>query len=407
MDNNQTFYFDPSHTQIVRGAKGSAIYDFAGGEVIPIPLEVAENVNYKELSIDLTMDSSEKLKALIESFYYKSLGGYAPYAKILVERDVEKKHRDFAWFELTEQCNLKCVHCYGTCGPDSNSKKPLNYKAWLQILAEVRKSGFERIQFIGGEPLMSPHLIPLLYEASNMGFPLIEVFSNLTLLKDEILNCIKACDAQLATTLYSADPQIHDGITGMEGSFEQTTQAIRRATRRNIPLRVSCIVMHENEGAVGDLKNFVESLGGIYGGEDLVRPTGRGAKSTCRSTIPRHAISQPFYTSQESFNKLTQFNSCWHGKIAITDQGDVMPCIFARDQIAGNLLKSSLEEILETMQSPSGYWSMDKDQIEICKDCEFRYACSDCRSLASDWSNGNLLAKTYGCPYDPYTATWR
>lgn len=48
--------------------------------------------------------------------------------------------------------------------------------------------------------------------------------------------------------------------------------------------------------------------------------------------------------------------------------------------------------------------SITKDQIEVCRDCEFRYVCTDCRAYTRE--SGNLYSKPAKCSYDPYTATW-
>jgi len=49
-------------------------------------------------------------------------------------------------------------------------------------------------------------------------------------------------------------------------------------------------------------------------------------------------------------------------------------------------------------------WSINKDQIEVCKDCEFRYVCTDCRAFITD--PDNRYSKPSTCTYDPYTAQW-
>src|SRR6185295_1561186 len=50
-------------------------------------------------------------------------------------------------------------------------------------------------------------------------------------------------------------------------------------------------------------------------------------------------------------------------------------------------------------------WSINKDQIAICKDCEFRYICTDCRAYLQD--TADLYSKPSKCTYDPYTAEWQ
>ena len=49
-------------------------------------------------------------------------------------------------------------------------------------------------------------------------------------------------------------------------------------------------------------------------------------------------------------------------------------------------------------------WLINKDQIDICKDCELRYACSDCRAYTVDPEK--LNSKPVKCGYDPYQGEW-
>lgn len=49
-------------------------------------------------------------------------------------------------------------------------------------------------------------------------------------------------------------------------------------------------------------------------------------------------------------------------------------------------------------------WGLHKDLIDVCKDCQFRYVCTDCRVLLDDV--GNVFSKPRACGYDPYTDEW-
>jgi hypothetical protein len=49
-------------------------------------------------------------------------------------------------------------------------------------------------------------------------------------------------------------------------------------------------------------------------------------------------------------------------------------------------------------------WSITQDPVEICRDCEFRYVCTDCRAYTR--RPGAPASKPAKCAYDPYTATW-
>ena len=47
---------------------------------------------------------------------------------------------------------------------------------------------------------------------------------------------------------------------------------------------------------------------------------------------------------------------------------------------------------------------IQKDQIAVCKDCEFRYICTDCRAYKEDPEDD--YSKPLKCGYDPYTGVW-
>lgn len=50
------------------------------------------------------------------------------------------------------------------------------------------------------------------------------------------------------------------------------------------------------------------------------------------------------------------------------------------------------------------YNNINKDKIDVCRDCEFRYVCHDCRAYISD--KNNIYSKPSKCGYDPYSSSW-
>jgi SPASM domain peptide maturase of grasp-with-spasm system len=50
-------------------------------------------------------------------------------------------------------------------------------------------------------------------------------------------------------------------------------------------------------------------------------------------------------------------------------------------------------------------WSIRKDDIDVCKDCEFRYMCTDCRAFIKD--PDNIYSQPAKCTYNPYIAKWQ
>lgn len=69
----------------------------------------------------------------------------------------------------------------------------------------------------------------------------------------------------------------------------------------------------------------------------------------------------------------------------------------------GHINKTSLKNV-SLKDEFINLWSINKDQVLVCKDCEFRHICTDCRAYLKDPSD--LYSKPLKCNYDPYTAQW-
>lgn len=107
-----------------------------------------------------------------------------------------------------------------------------------------------------------------------------------------------------------------------------------------------------------------------------------------------------FNYSSYRFNM--KYNPCWGGKIAVTKKGEIKPCIYS-SIIIGNLFNNRMEEIFPTILK---YWSITKNKIEKCRDCEFRFVCFDCREIAFRETK-NLFGSNPYCRYDPYSGKWQ
>jgi radical SAM protein with 4Fe4S-binding SPASM domain len=310
---------------------------------------------------------------------------------------------DFIWLELTSTCNSKCLHCYADCGSSHIVPEQLSHSRWLSLIVEAKQLGATAIQFIGGEPLLYPAWRDLVVKAHQLGYDYIEIFTNGTLIDDDCVDFFKQYNLHIATTLYATNAAVHDSITLQPNSFTKTMTAINKMLAASIPLRIASIIMKPNESEVPNLMQLYEELGmqGVF--PDVVRPTGRGDDE---QLLPIHyckpPIKPPFYCNEVSFNDAHHYHSCLAGKIAITTTGDAIPCIFARNQLCGNILQHSLAEIVNGHQLQQ-CWHTTKDCIKQCQDCEYRYACSDCRPLAqgSD-AEKNWLACPQNCSYNPY-----
>ena len=119
--------------------------------------------------------------------------------------------------------------------------------------------------------------------------------------------------------------------------------------------------------------------------------------SSCGMISPRF-----FSLTLEHFTEALNFNSCLNRKIGIGADGEIKACP-AMKQSAGNAGHTKLNAVVSDPQLVQ-IGSITKDQVAVCRDCEFRYVCTDCRAYIQDAND--LYSKPAKCTYDPYTATW-
>ncbi|WP_445458261.1 grasp-with-spasm system SPASM domain peptide maturase [Flavobacterium sp. HNIBRBA15423] len=114
------------------------------------------------------------------------------------------------------------------------------------------------------------------------------------------------------------------------------------------------------------------------------------------------AISGYFVANINSYLESVNHNSCLNKKLSIDKEGNIKNCP-AIPQSFGNIKDISLEDALQKKDF-SKFWNITKDQIEVCKDCEFRHICTDCRAYVEEPENH--YSKPLKCGYNPYTNQW-
>ena len=251
-----------------------------------------------------------------------------PYKKLRVRTGC-LEGLSFSWLEITRHCNLACVHCYAASSPRLPLIEKMQFADWCRVMDEARTIGCRRVQFIGGEPTLHPDLPMLLEHAARVGFRHREVFTNATLLPEDLVETFKRLKVMVHFSFYSSDPGVHDQITGHKGSFDITVEGVRRLARRRVRLAAGIILLPQNAAHASATKKFLRKLGVRIIETDRVRGVGRG---------------QMLVPGAESVSELC--GQCWSGKLCIDASGDAYPCVFSRNIRAGNFLDVGLREIV-------------------------------------------------------------
>ncbi|PCC68619.1 SPASM domain peptide maturase, grasp-with-spasm system [Nannocystis exedens] len=106
--------------------------------------------------------------------------------------------------------------------------------------------------------------------------------------------------------------------------------------------------------------------------------------------------------STPSFNELHHFNGCLNRKLSIDEGGQVRNCPAMRGSF-GDHRSVSLADVV-AREDFRRVWRAKNDEIQGCRDCPYRYACTGCRALLEEPDVQD--SKPLKCGYDPYTDAW-
>ena len=120
--------------------------------------------------------------------------------------------------------------------------------------------------------------------------------------------------------------------------------------------------------------------------------------SFCGFIHPKNFVQNiPFFT--ESLH----LNTCLNRKVCIDENGFIKNCL-SMDKHYGNMNEVDLKEVVQSEEFQK-LWHIKKDDIKVCKDCEFRHMCMDCRAFIKD--PNDIYSQPAKCPYNPYIAKWK
>jgi len=277
----------------------------------------------------------------------------------------------FLWMEITAKCNLYCTHCYADSGPEGDLYGSMTYNDWTGVLDEAADLGCRSLQFIGGEPTMHPRLPDLINHANQQGFGFIEVYTNATRLGPRLVGCFQHNGVHVATSFYTDDPQLHERITQGEGSWQRTVNGIESVLAAGLPLRVGVVETDHNLSHGPRAIEFLRTLGVRNIRVDRQRGVGRGQLE--------HVECEG-----EHYEELC--GACWKGKLCVTSNAEVFPCVFSRATRLGDA-RSGLRTILQTALLTEFRYKVRERNPEPSIDCN---PLSDCNPNNCNPNNCNV-----------------
>jgi len=108
------------------------------------------------------------------------------------------------------------------------------------------------------------------------------------------------------------------------------------------------------------------------------------------------SINIPLFTESQ------HFNTCLNRKLCIDKDGYIKNCPYMEHHY-GHISNTKIEDVIALPEFQK-WWHIKKDDIDVCKDCEFRHMCTDCRAFIKDPEN--IYSQPSKCTYNPYICKW-
>ncbi|MGE5339951.1 MAG: radical SAM/SPASM domain-containing protein [Candidatus Omnitrophota bacterium] len=287
---------------------------------------------------------------------------------------------------ITDECNLRCLHCYAPLNdpasapkPAATCRKPFNLEEYKELLRQLANMGTFYLTLTGGEIFTHPHFLDIYKYAFDHHFA-IRLVSNGTLLKPEIADELQKMKPRMINiSLHGARPETHDEVTAVKGSFNRTVNALKMLKERDLNVSIIHVVTKLDIAEAKAVDQLANTLGIPRSTTPLICPTAEGELKPLKLRISdadmRQLMRDGLYRPQRDV--CTAAKRC-----TISSYGDVSPCLFLQNVIVGNLRENSFEEIWHSENMRRTRESADYLPPAECVACESFQYCPRCPALA-------------------------
>ena len=352
------------------------------------------------------LDSAESKQSFNpSSFNYSTLSGKTSIKAIKSQLEEPSSHYLREYFknapflesfhiELISKCNERCVHCYI---PHENKTTEINPDLMMSVLAQCKEMGVLTVVFSGGEPMLHRNFCDFLRQAKDYDLN-VTVLSNLTLLNEQIVQALKYRHASCVNvSLYSMDPDVHDSVTTVKGSFYKTRDNIIKLIENNIPVQINCPVMKQNKDSFDGVIKWGQDHKCSVVTDYLImarcdRTTdnleNRLTEEDLQSVISRYISAdiiaqsrlQMGHTVKEKLLLNPDESVCGvaMSTLCMVANGDCYPCAGWQKYVCGNLQNTKLEEIWKNSPALERLRRLRQKDFKQCLQCADYDYCHMC-----------------------------
>ncbi len=320
-------------------------------------------------------------------------------------------------FEITNRCNLRCIHCASNSGETRPDE--MSFSEIKSIIIQIKNLGAHRITLLGGEVFLRSdwHMISEEVKKQKMD---LNIITNGLLINGDIISKLTQLPPQvIGVSLDGACASTYKKIRGVD-KFESSLQALHQIKEANIPVTAITTFMSCN---LADFDLFVELLqdtgigwqvqlahvgGDRFNHEQVLNEEQytlftEKVKDLLQNKSHRINLLLTddfgYFPLDPTFHFLHQtWNGCKAGRsvLGIRSNGDILGCLSLGDKfIEANVRKTPLSNIWNSKTHFEQFRSKTKYLQGTCAKCPFAKKClAGCTSMAESGS-GHIGDNTF------------
>ena len=306
--------------------------------------------------------------------------------------------------ELTNVCNMRCVHCYQADRSNSSENiEFLQYSAIEKMLHELEGSSDINITLTGGEIFTHPDIEKIILAIKKRNFN-VNLLTNCTLINEENISLIKHNVNHISASCYGKSAESYECVTRVKGSFETYNNAINLLKKYNVRYNEKAVVLKNNYSNIDNLINQTTSADCRL----IVDRNNPYCSNLSLNEIQLKEFLHSYYLTNN--RELQMFNhrkaplvcKMWYNSLFISRFGEISPCLNLYDKnfIFGNI---HIDNILDVWNSKASIEKVqdlsNKIKNSSCFSCEYGKYEQICPAN-NFYETGNIMTPSkFECDY--------
>lgn len=299
--------------------------------------------------------------------------------------------------EITNKCNLKCIHCYGKY-PQTENNQFITLVQIYKLLPHLNRLHTNKIALTGGEICTHPQIIDIALFFLDNGFELTLLTNgyNYSIIQ-KVLDATRNYHYTIKVSLDGIE-QVHDCIRGKNNVYKNVLKSLELISKySNVELIISTVIMKQNFDEIDQLcslihRKYPQALHTL----DFVFPEGNAVNSC---DLSWKEIDECLNSHSEMYNSINVDVSkrfrCSGGitQCTLSYNGNLKICNAATNPIFNfkyNVLQEGLTKAWFFCGKNIKKFRKEKNHTtKDCKKCKYVSQCTgvDCRVLAFLYKN--------------------